>query len=134
MPGLDVFGREGIANGRCVVTRYFGGVLLGAGGQVRAYAKAAKLGLDAAGRSCKRVWSTIDIPCPYHLFERVKLLVQQEDGMLGEIEYGADVLLHTLFPQSKEADFLAALTDLTNGAVSGIVTDQIYRAFPVDET
>ena len=55
-PMLNVFQREGVVNVVCVVTRYFGGILLGAGGLVRAYAKSAKDALDAAGISVVRRW------------------------------------------------------------------------------
>ena len=56
IPMLEVFRREGVTNLVCVVTRYFGGVLLGAGGLFRAYTKSAKDALDAAGRSVVRRW------------------------------------------------------------------------------
>ena len=56
-PMLNVFQREGVENVVCVVTRYFGGVLLGAGGLTRAYAKSAKDALDAAGKARMRLWS-----------------------------------------------------------------------------
>ena len=53
MPMLQVLQREGLFNVVCVVTRYFGGILLGAGGLVRAYTKGAKIAVDAAGKSMK---------------------------------------------------------------------------------
>ena len=64
MPMLQVLQREGIHNCVCVVTRYFGGILLGAGGLVRAYTKGAKIAVDAAGKSMKRVWTVLYVPCP----------------------------------------------------------------------
>ena len=57
MPMLQVLQRENLHNVVCVVTRYFGGILLGAGGLVRAYTKGAKIAVDAAGKSMKRVWT-----------------------------------------------------------------------------
>ena len=71
-PMLGVFQKEGVTNVCCVVTRYFGGVLLGAGGLVRAYTQAAKLALDEAGISVVRRWVEVEVTCPYSLFERVK--------------------------------------------------------------
>ncbi len=65
MPMLQVLQREGLSNVVCVVTRYFGGILLGAGGLVRAYTKGAKIAVDAAGKSMKRVWTVLYLPCPY---------------------------------------------------------------------
>lgn len=72
-PMLNVFQREGVTNVCCVVTRYFGGILLGAGGLTRAYARGAKDALDAAGTAWVSLWTLWDLPCPYPLLERVKL-------------------------------------------------------------
>ena len=72
-PMLNVFQREEIWNVCCVVTRYFGGVLLGAGGLTRAYTRGAKDALTAAGAAVMSLWTLWDVPCTYPLFERVKL-------------------------------------------------------------
>ena len=72
IPMLEVFRREGIVNVVCVVTRYFGGVLLGAGGLVRAYTQAAKDALTAAGIARVRRWERLTVTCPYSLLDRVK--------------------------------------------------------------
>ena len=61
-PMLNVFQREGVTNVCCVVTRYFGGILLGAGGLVRAYTQSAKDALDAAGISVVRRWVEVAVP------------------------------------------------------------------------
>ena len=71
-PMLNVFQREEVTNVCCVVTRYFGGILLGAGGLVRAYTQSAKDALDAAGISVVRRWVETLVPCPYSLLERLK--------------------------------------------------------------
>ena len=71
-PMLNVFQRENVTNVVCVVTRYFGGILLGAGGLTRAYSKSARDALVAAGVSEMGLWAMADIPCPYALFERVR--------------------------------------------------------------
>ena len=63
-PMLNVFQREGVVDAVCVVTRYFGGVLLGAGGLVRAYTQSAKDALDAAGISVVRRWSRVQLRFP----------------------------------------------------------------------
>ena len=64
-PMLNVFQRESVTNVCCVVTRYFGGVLLGAGGLTRAYTKGAKDALDAVGISTMSLWTLWDVPCTY---------------------------------------------------------------------
>ena len=132
MPMLQVLQREGLYNIVCVVTRYFGGILLGAGGLVRAYTKGAKIAVDAAGKSMKRVWSVLYLPCPYTFYERVKLLVAEFGGIIRETEFGAEVELEILFPEANTEPFLEKLTDMTSGTVEGMETGKEYRAFPID--
>ena len=132
MPMLQVLQREGLFNCVCVVTRYFGGILLGAGGLVRAYTKGAKIAVDAAGKSMKRVWTVLYVPCPYSFYERVKLLVGECEGIIRSTDFGAEVELELLFPEANAEPFLLKLTDMTSGTVEGMETGQEYRAFPVD--
>ena len=88
-PMLNVLEREGVQDALCVVTRYFGGILLGAGGLCRAYTKAAKDALDAAGICELRPWSVLAFGCPYALFERVKLELSARGGLVEQTDYGA---------------------------------------------
>ena len=115
----------------CVVTRYFGGILLGAGGLVRAYTKGAKIAVDAAGKSMKRVWTVLYVPCPYNFYERVKLEVEAFGGIIRNTDFGAEVELELLFPEAQTQKFLDRLTDMTSGMVEGMELGQEYRAFPV---
>ena len=131
MPMLQVLQREGLYNIVCVVTRYFGGILLGAGGLVRAYTKGAKIAVDAAGKSMKRVWTVVYLPCPYPFYERVKLLIGEFGGIIRETEFGAEVELELLFPEANAEGFLEKLTDMTSGTVEGMEVGQEYRAFPI---
>ena len=132
MPMLQVLQREGLFNVVCVVTRYFGGILLGAGGLVRAYTKGAKIAVDAAGKSMKRVWTALYLPCPYPYYERVKLEVAAYGGICRKTDFGAEVELELLFPQDRTRDFLERLRDMTAGTVEAMELGQEYRAFPVE--
>jgi len=133
MPILQVLQKEGLFNAVCVVTRYFGGVLLGAGGLVRAYTKGAKIAVDAAGRSVKRVWAVLYVPCPYPFYERVKLEVSAFGGIVRRADFGAEVELELLFPEGKAQAFLDAVTDMTSGTVEGLETGRESRAFPIED-
>ena len=121
-PMLGVFQKEGVVNICCVVTRYFGGVLLGAGGLVRAYTQSAKDALDAAGISVVRRWVETLVPCPYSLLERLKSETAAWGGVIPETEYGADVTLTVLLPEEKAEAYLAHILDMTAGTVEGIET------------
>ena len=131
-PMMQVLQREQIYNVVCVVTRYFGGVLLGAGGLVRAYTKGAKIAIDAAGKSMKRVWSVLYVPCPYTFYERMKLEVAAFGGIIRDTQFGAEVELEILVAAPQEQAFLDRITDMTSGTVEGMQIGQEYRAFPVE--
>ena len=116
-PILNVLEREGVQDVLCVVTRYFGGILLGAGGLCRAYTKAAKDALDDAGISELRPWSVLRLDCPYALFERVKLELEKRGGLLRDTDYGAEIAMTVLLPEPEEAAFTLALQELSAGSL-----------------
>ena len=116
-PILNVLEREGVQDVLCVVTRYFGGILLGAGGLCRAYTKAAKDALDDAGISELRPWSVLQLDCPYALFERVKLELEKRGGMVTSSEYGAQIALTAALPEPEEAVFAKDLQELSAGSL-----------------
>jgi uncharacterized YigZ family protein len=132
-PMMQVLQREQLYNVVCVVTRYFGGILLGAGGLVRAYTKGAKIAIDAAGKSMKRVWTVLYVPCPYTYYERLKLEVEAFGGVIRKTDFGSEVELEILVAQPKAQAFLDKLTDMTAGTVDALELGQEYRAFPVTE-
>jgi putative IMPACT (imprinted ancient) family translation regulator len=113
-----------------VVTRYFGGVLLGAGGLCRAYTKSAKDALDAAGISVVRRWTELKVPCPYSLFAQVGQEVESAGGVVTDTEYAADVTLTVLLPEGTEISFQRRLLDLSAGTVTAEVTGEALRSVP----
>lgn len=127
-PMLEIFRRGGIENVLCVVTRYFGGILLGTGGLTRAYAGAAKLALDEAGIAEMRLWTAVAVTCPYSLFERVKNEIEAFGGITEDVAYEADVSVTALFPDDNAEPFLKRITDLSAGTVNGEITGTLYRA------
>ena len=131
IPMLEVFRREGVTNLVCVVTRYFGGVLLGAGGLFRAYTKSAKDALDAAGRSVVRRWIRLELPCSYAALERYKQEIAAFDGAVEDLDYGAAVTIRALIPEEKSEAFRARIFDLSGGAVKAAVTGESFQAVPV---
>ena len=132
LPMVQVLQKEQLYNVVCVVTRYFGGILLGAGGLVRAYTKAAKIAVNAAGKSLKRVWSVLYLPCPYTYYERVKLEVAAMGGLIRDTQFGAEVELEILVAEADAQPFLTRIMDMTAGTVEGMEIAKEYRAFPVD--
>ena len=131
-PMLGVFQKEGVVNVCCVVTRYFGGVLLGAGGLVRAYTQSAKDALDAAGVSVVRRWLELAVECPYNFLERVKLACSAQGGVVGEIEYAANVTVHALLPEGGAEAFRAQMTELSAGGIRAVELGEAFRPVPVE--
>ena len=132
IPMLEVFRRQGISNVVCVVTRYFGGVLLGAGGLLRAYTKSAGDAMAAAGTSVVRMWIEADIPCSYASAERMKNELLAAGGQVGEMEYAAAVTIRALIPEERLEAVKLRITDASGGAVELIPTGKTYRAVPLD--
>ena len=131
-PMLGVFQKEGVTNVCCVVTRYFGGVLLGAGGLVRAYTQSAKDALDAAGISVVRRWVAMEVPCTYGQFEEVRREVFHFGGVVESVDYGADVLLSVMIPEERAQPFTAHLFDASAGTIEALESGEAFRAAPIE--
>ena len=111
-----LFGQsEGVENVVCVVTRYFGGILLGAGGLTRAYSKSARDALATAGVAAMGLWTAARCTCPYPLLERVKLEVQAVGGTVDAVDYGAEVALTLSLPEDAPRRLQDQLTELAAG-------------------
>ena len=129
-PMLNVFQRENVTNVVCVVTRYFGGILLGAGGLTRAYSRGARDALCAAGAAVMGAWARLRIPCTYPLFERVKLEIEGCGGVIDDVAYGADVTLSVSLPAERTAALQARLTELSAGSIKAETLSEEYRPGP----
>ena len=130
-PILAAIDGQGFDQVVVVVTRWYGGIKLGAGGLVRAYSKSAKLALEAAGVSQKRVWEKLVIPCPYNLFEQVKKEISAKGGMIIDTVFGTGVDIVAIFPAADTEQFVKRLTDLSSGRIETQSIGQEYRAFPI---
>lgn len=127
IPMLEVLKREGVTNAVCVVTRYFGGVLLGTGGLLRAYTKSAKDALNAAGICVVRRWVKAEIACSYAMLERLKTECTAIGGVVADIEYSADVCLKLLLPEDKADAFSQRTADVTAGASELEITGEEFK-------
>lgn len=130
-PMLGVFEKEGITDLVCVVTRYFGGILLGTGGLLRAYTKGAKDALDAAGVSVVRRWVRQLVPCTYSLYERLKQETERFGSVIEDTEYGADIVLTVLVPEEQSDAYAARILDFTAGTVETLVDGEVFQPVPV---
>lgn len=119
MPTLEVLRGAGLADVCCVVTRYFGGTLLGPGGLVRAYAAATQAAVEAArgdGAICEMTLVTpVTVQLPYALYDRVARLVADAGGRAADSLFAEDVQLTCVFRAGDEERFVSAVRELANG-------------------
>ena len=116
VPILDVMKKEGLTDVAVVVTRYFGGILLGAGGLVRAYGKAGRLGLLAAGIATLAPCRLLELRCAYDQYGKLDYYVKSGGWRQDETVYDDAVTLRFWVP-AEDADRVAReLVDLTGGA------------------
>ncbi len=114
-PMLDVLLKEGVTNVAVVVTRYFGGVLLGTGGLVRAYQKAVQEGLAASQIIEKREGFLLYINTDYNGIGKLQYLFAQKEISILESEYAADVRMTVLVPLERKAEIEKAVIEQTCG-------------------
>ncbi len=130
-PMLEVLRGQGVTDAVIVVTRYFGGILLGTGGLARAYTKGAKDALAAAGISVERLWDRLLVVCNYSLYDRIRQETERCGGVIEDTEYGADVTLTVLTPETETENYVNQLVELSAGTVQGEKLDQVFRGMPV---
>lgn len=129
MPTLEAIQHAGLEDVAVVVTRYFGGILLGTGGLVRAYTDATKAAIEAAEVVTVSVCVDIILEVPYALYEQIARIADASGAKLKESDFAENVLLTFRMLDGTQAPFLEKLTELTRGQSEIIVTDPFDAAF-----
>ena len=132
-PTLNVFRSALVCDGACVVTRYFGGTLLGSGGLVRAYSKAASMALEAAGRARMAEWRSIAVECTYAQYERVRRLLEGMGAADMDGSFGEFVTVSALLPLDAAQAVSARLTDMTAGSARVTELGSVFRPQRLEE-
>lgn len=132
-PILDVLISHELMNILVVVTRYFGGTLLGTGGLVKAYQSAAIEGLNQCNIITKQLGSRLKITTDYNLIGKIQYLIAQEDIASLSCEYTDVVTITLLVPISKLTFLTKKITELTNGSAVMELLEQVYYTKLQDE-
>lgn len=127
-PTLDVLQREKLVDLCVVVTRYFGGILLGTGGLVRAYAHTAKLAVDAAQIVTMCPCVRAEAVCDYSFYGKLAYILPEYEVTAEDTEFAADVKLTMRMQTEKFAPFAAAVRELSNGQVAVMQTEEFFGA------
>lgn len=126
MPVLNVIQKNGLTDCAIVVTRYFGGILLGGGGLVRAYSHAAALGVNAAGIAVMRMCALCRLNCDYNQYGRIQSLIPECGGRVTNTDFGASVEVDFTMTREDYALFLPRLADASNGSVTAEIVGKAF--------
>lgn len=118
IPMLEVLKKEELSGVCVVVTRYFGGILLGAGGLARAYARGARDAIAAAGICRFSRYFLAEAPIPYPLFSKVEFELTQRKYRLTGKDFGEDVVLKLLVSSEEREGLEEILRDLSGGKIT----------------
>lgn len=131
-PALAVMRGSGLGDAVLVITRYFGGTLLGTGGLVKAYTESAQLVVNAVGRGQRVPVHIALIALPYNLLERLRLVVTRQRGeVLGE-DFAADITMTVRLPVDTFESFQNDLRELSAGKLQAEVIETKEMIVPVE--
>lgn len=129
IPVLDLLTKENLTDCAVVVTRYFGGVLLGAGGLVRAYTHGAKLAVEAGGPLVMRRCRLASVCCAYSLYGRIASLIPEQGGTIRDTVYTDRVEIRFSVPCERMGALCAALTELSAGRIRAVTDGELFLPF-----
>lgn len=125
LPVLSVLTKNDITDAAVVVTRYFGGILLGKGGLIRAYTKAAALAVREANPMTLEMCIRFAVEVDYKMSEKLIYDIRTNDYLIENIEYGAGVIAYCLIPSYKGEEFVDFIVNRSNGRVEPIKLEEI---------
>jgi uncharacterized YigZ family protein len=132
MPVLDVIVKNEIYDVCVVVTRYFGGVLLGTGGLVRAYSQGSKIALESGGIVLMQSCSLCGVSCSYNRYGKVSSLVMENGATIDDTIYESDVKIKFHIPPEQLSQLNKKLADATSGEVQAESDGESYFMTPLN--
>jgi putative IMPACT (imprinted ancient) family translation regulator len=120
MPTLNVLIKEDITDCVVVVTRYFGGILLGGGGLVRAYSHSAKLGVDESKIITLMPWTVYKVSADYTFYNKLDSLIRDLGGVIENSDFSENVTLEFRLKKEMENKLFKECADLTNGKITPV--------------
>lgn len=129
VPVLDVLLKEGLTDVCCVVTRYFGGILLGGGGLVRAYSHCAKIAVDAAERLDMHRCFPMNITVDYSLYGKITCVLPEFEVKILDTVFAENVIIKLLVKAHLADKLTDKLTDSANGSISIEQLEERYGNF-----
>lgn len=126
IPVLDVLEKTGVTDCAVVVTRYFGGIMLGAGGLVRAYSHSASIAVAAGGIVTRAMCARLKVTCDYYFYGKLSSLVPESGGVIEDTIFEDNVTLVFRMPLEIIDGFNAKLIDVSNGRYKAEKTEEFF--------
>lgn len=126
IPVLDVLRKSGVDDACIVVTRYFGGVLLGAGGLVRAYSAAAKMALDAAEIATFEPYNEFSLTCSYPEYQKISAELPHFGAIVDDTQFADNVTVSFAVKKEKSEDVITRTREMTAGRVIPKITGERF--------
>jgi len=130
-PALAVLRGSGLGDVAVVVTRYFGGTLLGPGGLVKAYTESTQMVVNAVGRGKRVPVHVALLAIPYNLLERVRLMAARQSGEVLDEDFAGDITMTLQFPVESFEGFQNELQELTAGKLKAEVIETKETIVPL---
>lgn len=131
-PVLAVLRGSSLGDAILVVTRYFGGTLLGKGGLVKAYTESAQLAVKSVSRARKKHFLIAELALPYNKLEQIRSLVFSQHGKIESEDFTEIVRMVMMIPNEGFASFEASIRDLSAGKISPVVISSVDILVPLD--
>lgn len=129
VPVLDVLQKRRLTDICVVVTRYFGGILLGGGGLVRAYSHAASLACDAAHIMNMCLCRRLKIITDYGMYGKISYILPNYDTITVNSDFGTNVALEILVLSEKKDALIKNITEITNGSANIVELEELFEDF-----
>lgn len=133
IPTLNVLKMSGADDLCVVVTRYFGGTLLGAGGLVRAYSAAARAAIEAAGIVAFDRFIVLQVSCGYSEYQKLQYELEKLRAIVDDVQYGAEVTVTFAVKHDKSEAVQGRITEMFASRVAAEVVGERYDADPGDK-
>ena len=127
IPALDVLRKNGITDCCVVVTRYFGGIMLGAGGLVRAYSHSAAIATEKAGIITRDVCAVLKLTCDYDFYGKLSSLIPENGGKTDSVDFAEKVTAVFHLRKDSVKRFNDILTDASNGKYKTELISERYE-------
>ena len=129
VPMLEVLKKRGVYMTLCVVTRYFGGIKLGANGLIGAYSSCVASAIDKAEIVEYKISNSVDVDIDYSIYKKVQEAIEKSDGQVQNVEYNDSVKIQCIIPIENYKNAEKEIINITSGQAKIVIKNTKYNKF-----